>query len=198
MCLGGIGLISTIFKDILGSSYKCFWNAFVLAFFFMFFYNQVYKYGLKKTLCNWKRQFCKSYRFRKMFLLAFYVSLILGKTLLLRSIIYEDPCSRIFDGWQIVNTMGQLRVENVENALLFIPLGYLVLLNILEIKNKLSIKKKIVFTSGICIGISVGIEEMQLISKLGTFQISDIIYNTLGSILGIIFFALVNFLTNLK
>ena len=45
--------------------------------------------------------------------------------------------------------------------------------------------KKILWQSGkIAFGFSVSIEMLQLLLRLGTFQLSDIFYNTVGGVLG--------------
>lgn len=131
------------------------------------------------------RSLKKSVFFRRLFLLAFVISMILFRTLLNRNM-WMNPLSKVMGGWGIwetVNGKRQLTTECIENVILMIPFSALVMWTFVEkVGNNL---KKILCQSGkIAFIFSINIEMLQLLLRLGTFQLSDILYNTLGGVLG--------------
>ena len=66
-------------------------------------------------------------------------------------------------------------VENVENVILFIPLGIS-----LGVVRKWRIKEVVII--GFCV--SLGIELLQAIFALGTFECDDLLHNTIGTVVG--------------
>jgi glycopeptide antibiotics resistance protein len=93
--------------------------------------------------------------------------------------------------WGLHDSEGQLYTQNIENVVLFIPLLYLwLLIN----KKKNEGKKRIsVLAHGVCtaICITLSIEFLQVFLRVGTIQITDILFNILGGTLGTILFLLV-------
>ena len=85
--------------------------------------------------------------------------------------------------WEIVYGKRQLTTECIENVILMIPFSALVMWTFVEkVGNNL---KKILCQSGkIAFIFSIIIEMLQLLLRLGTFQLSDIFYNTIGGVLG--------------
>ena len=80
--------------------------------------------------------------------------------------------------WKIVNGEKQLTTECIENVFLMMPFTAIVMWTF-------EVKKNIVWKSiKIAFLFSVMIELLQLLLRLGTFQISDIVYNTVGGMLG--------------
>ena len=136
-------------------------------------------------MVTWYREFKESIFFRKLFFLAFVTSLILFRTLLNRNL-WMNPLSNIMGGWgiwEIVNGEQQLTTECIENVLMMVPFSAVVMWtfhgkagngwnNILWLSGK------------IAFGFSLMIEMLQLLLRLGTFQLSDIFYNTVGGVLG--------------
>lgn len=87
--------------------------------------------------------------------------------------------------WKIVNGEKQLTTECIENVFLMMPFTAIVMWTF-------EIKKKVVWKSiKIAFLFSVMIELLQLLLRLGTFQISDIVYNTVGGMLGGIVYVVV-------
>ena len=130
-------------------------------------------------------EFKESVCFRKLFFLAFVTSLILFRTLLNRKM-WMNPLSDVMGGWGIwetVNGERQLTTECIENVIMMVPFSAVVLWTFGEkIENSL---KKILWQSGkIAFCFSISIEMLQLLLRLGTFQLSDIFYNTVGGALG--------------
>ena len=97
-----------------------------------------------------------------------------------------NPLSDVMGGWGIwetVNEERQLTTECIENVIMMVPFSAIVAWTFGE---KLGNGwKKILWCSGkIAFGFSLMIEMLQLLLRLGTFQLSDIFYNTAGGVLG--------------
>ena len=97
-----------------------------------------------------------------------------------------NPLSDVMGGWGIwetVNGERQLTTECIENVIMMVPFSAVVLWTFEEkIGNGW---RKILWQSGkIAFVFSVSIEMLQLLLRLGTFQLSDIFYNTVGGALG--------------
>ena len=97
-----------------------------------------------------------------------------------------NPLSDVIGGcgiWEIVNGEQKLTTECIENVIMMIPFSAVVLWTFGEkIGNGW---KKILWQSGkIAFIFSISIEMLQLLLRLGTFQLSDIFYNTVGGVLG--------------
>lgn len=92
-----------------------------------------------------------------------------------------NPLSNVMGGWGIwetVNGERQLTTECIEDVILMMPFTGMVMwtFDVEKIVVRKSTKLGLIF--------SVSIEMLQLLLRLGTFQISDIVYNTLGGMLG--------------
>lgn len=187
-----IEAFSKIAYNVLLALYQPFWAAVLLAFFFMFLYLYVKEHEWKKNniirnmLVTWWRAFKSSGCFRRTFLLAFYTAMILLRTVLNREICF-DPLGKIFGGWGLYED-GQFTTESIENVMLFIPFSILLLWGfhqeLLGKNEKVKFGKIVWQVTKITVAISFIIEFMQLLFHLGTFQISDLTYNTLGGAVG--------------
>ena len=97
-----------------------------------------------------------------------------------------NPLSDIMGGWSIwetVNGERKLTTECIENVIMMVPFSA-VLMWTFE-KKVGSSWKKILWQSGkIAFIFSVSIEMLQLLLRLGTFQLADIFYNTVGGVVG--------------
>lgn len=182
---GMIKVFTKILTNILTALYQPFGFSLLLSFFAMFFY--LYAYyptdagkGWKSAIVAWIELFKKNSRFRKLFALAFVTSMILFRTLLNRNL-WMNPLSNVMGGlgiWEAVNGEEQLTTECIENVILMMPFTGMVMWTF-DVKNGVvwkSTKLGLIF--------SVSIEMLQLLLRLGTFQVSDIVYNTLGGMLG--------------
>ena len=111
--------------------------------------------------------------------------MILIRTLLNRDM-WLNPLSNVMGGWWIYETnpsTGEVKLttECIENLMLFIPFSAL-LMWFMEQKEGV---KCILWTSTKVVFLfSISIEFLQLFLRLGTFQIADLFYNTLGGFLG--------------
>lgn len=184
----GIEVVNKIITNILTALYEPFGFSLLLSFLAMFFYLYAYESigagkGWKSAMMTWYQKFKESVFFRKLFFLAFVTSLILFRTLLNRNL-WQNPLSDVMGGWGIwetVNGEQKLTTECIENVIMMVPFSAVVMWTFEEkIGNGW---KKILRQSGkIAFIFSVSIEMLQLLLRLGTLQLSDIFYNTVGGI----------------
>ena len=161
--------------------------AFVSMFVFLYAKEHGWKKGslIKNIFGTLFRNFKESSTFRRAFLLVFYSTMILFRTILNRDI-WFNPLGDIMGGWGVHYADGTLSTEPIENFMLFMPFAVLLLWafkdEILGSDVRLG---KVLWKSTVAVGIfSFGIEFSQLLFHLGTFQISDLVYNTLGGTVG--------------
>lgn len=183
-------ILSKILINILTAFYESFGFSILLSFFAMFFY--LYACvpvdagkGWKSAIVTWYKEFKESVFFRKLFLLAFVTSLILFRTLLNRDL-WMNPLSKVMGGWGIwetVNGEQKLTTECIENVIMMVPFSAVVMWTFQ--KKAGNGWKNIVWQSGrVAFIFSIVIEVLQLLLRLGTFQLSDIFYNTVGGVVG--------------
>jgi glycopeptide antibiotics resistance protein len=187
-------IIKQIITNVLIALYQPFWFAILISIFFMFFYLYANKpidtgKGWKQAVIAWIGQFKTSSFFRRWFFLSFYTVMILFRTLLNRNM-WANPLSDVMGGWWIWKANAStgevtLTTECFENLVLMIPFTTLL---IWTAKNK--ILKKIHLSSTLWTSTKVAflfsafIEFLQLFLRLGTFQLSDLFYNTMGGTIG--------------
>ena len=138
-----------------------------------------------KTNDTWYQKFKESVFFRKLFLLFFVTSMILFRTLLNRNL-WMNPLSKVMGGWglwETVNGEQKLTTECIENVIMMVPFSSVVMWTFEE-KTGNGWKKILWYSGKIAFIFSVSIEMLQLLFRLGTFQLSDIFYNTVGGVLG--------------
>ena len=186
-----IETIKVIINDVLKAVYQPFFFALLLSVFILFFvmYLEKYKnYSLKeqllKAFSDWIRRFKESGKFRRLFYLIFFMVMILFKTLLNREM-WTNPIADVIGVWGIYKKDGTITSEIFENVLLFIP--FIICLFLFLETTKIEVRK---FLPGIWKAIwisfvfSLTIEMLQLFLRLGTWQLSDIFFNTLGGLIG--------------
>ena len=180
-----VELISKILTNILTALYEPFGFAILLSFLAMFFYLYAYEpteagKGWKSAIVTWYKKFKESVFFRKIFVLAFVTGLVLFRTLLNRNL-WMNPLSNVMGGWSIwetVNGEKKLTTECIENVIMMVPFSSVVMWTF-------DVKRRVVWQSGkIAFIFSVVIEMLQLLLRLGTFQVADIFYNTVGGVIG--------------
>ena len=185
-----IEILSKILINILTAFYESFGFSILLSFLAMFFY--LYACvpadagkGWKSAIVTWYKEFKESVFFRKLFMLAFVTSLILFRTLLNRNL-WMNPLSKVMGGWGIwetVNGEQKLTTECIENVIMMVPFSAVVMWTFQ--KKAGNGWKNIVWQSGrVAFIFSIVIEVLQLLFRLGTFQLSDIFYNTVGGVVG--------------
>lgn len=178
-------MLKKITMRVLTNLYGQFGFALLLTICLMFWYLYAKENGWKNTIRQWLVEFRKDKEFRHMFCFILWMVIIISSTLWNRDV-WMNPLSNVMGGWNLYNEEGNLTTEAIENILLFIPaLGTLFLNFHQKIFNKgfnfwFVILKSIYFA----FSISLLIELCQLFFHLGTFQFSDLIYNTLGGMVG--------------
>ena len=113
-------------------------------------------------------------------------AMILLRTVLNREI-WFDPLGKIFGGWGLYEE-GQFTTESIENFMLFVPFSILLLWTfqkeLLDESENIRFGKTVWEATKVVAVFSFLIEFTQLLFHLGTFQISDLVYNTLGGAVG--------------
>ena len=175
----------------LNAIYQPFLFALVLSVFVMFFVMYLGKYknvDVKQRILNgfkeWMNNFKKSKKFRRIFYFVFIVVMILFKTLLVRNVNF-NPTGNVVGVWGFYRHDGTFTTEIVENIVLFIPFIFF-LFFMLEVTSKKTTKFLAVMGKSILISFlsSLTIEMLQLFLHLGTWQLSDLAFNTLGGVIG--------------
>ena len=125
-------IITKIIKEVLTALYQPFGAAVLMAFVSMFVFLYAKEHGWKKSSLiknvfgTWFKNFKESSTFRRAFLLVFYSTMILFRTILNRDI-WFNPLDYIMGGWGLHNSDGTLSTEPIENCMLFIPFAVLLL-----------------------------------------------------------------------
>ena len=186
-------ILKKIITNVLTALYEPFGFALLLAFFALFFYLYAYQpvnvgKGWKAALKTWLTEFRTSCFFRKLFLLAFFSAMILFRTLLNRNL-WLNPLSDIMGGWGIwtISSDGteKLTTECFENIILMFPFTSVLMWTMKEkLVKVISLKSLAIKSAEAAFCFSLTIEFLQLFLRVGTFQLSDLCYNTLGGCLG--------------
>lgn len=116
-------------------------------------------------------------------LLCLYTCMVFFRTLFNRNL-WLNPLSNVFDGWWIWNTAADgtrtLSSECFENMALLMPVVGIAIWTFPDWFKKTGYIKGSFVIAG---SMSLFIESCQLFFRLGTFQFSDLTYNTLGGVL---------------
>lgn len=98
-----------------------------------------------------------------------------------QSKIIHDPLINVFGGWLPFKRSNQTwNIDALYNIFLLTPLTFFLGKSFPHITKKNLFKKMIL----ISFGISFFIEINQLIFAIGTFQVSDLVYNTISGVIG--------------
>lgn len=178
-------IIENVIKNVLGSLYQLSGFSILTAILFMFLYMQIREHGWRILAKKWIEMFKTQATFRYVFCLTFYTVMILFKTLMNRKI-WGNPISNVIGVWGIYDVNGQISTEVIENLALFIPFSILLLCSFHRqiVGKSVRLFRIIIRITKIVFLFSVIIESLQLFLHLGTFQLSDLFYNTLGGCVG--------------
>lgn len=175
-------IFKAIITNVLTALYQSFWFAVILSVLFMFVY-KAYP-SIKQAAKDWISWFKSDFTFRRTFFLVFYTVMILFRTLLNRSM-WANPVSNVIGVWGLYNAKGEFTTECIENLALFIPFTILLLWVARErILKRITIRSVFWNSTKITFLFSFVIEMLQLFLRLGTWQLSDLFYNTLGGAIG--------------
>lgn len=137
-----------------------------------------------------------------VFISSIYFCELFYITLFSRAGIHTDPLSDVFGEWTIFDgeTLIFMNVRPILNIVLFIPFCIIIFSFANKILHKsLTEKKEVLYSIPLSFLLSMFIELMQLIFSLGTFQLSDLTYNTVGGLIGALIYVLVKkFISNKK
>lgn len=189
-----VDIIKSIITNVLTALYQPFGFSVLLAVLFMFLYLYAMEHGWKESLLKWWRSFRTDVTFRRVFFLAFYTAMILFRTLLNRNL-WMNPLSDVMGGWFLHNEKGELSTELIENLMLFIPFVVLLLWAFRDKllgENHHSVAKVLWQSVKVTFVFSLGVEFAQLFLRLGTFQLADLFYNTLGGLIGGVVYAVLD------
>lgn len=184
-------IIKIVLSNILRAFYQPFLFAAVLSVFVMFFimYLDKYKgisvkYKIINSLKDWKSRFCSSMKFRRCFYLVYLIVMIAFKTLLSREV-EVNPLANVIGVWGLYDNHGVFTTQVLENIMLFIPFTFFLFL-FLETKSKKVAKLRYVITRAVVISFlsSFIIEFLQLVFHVGTWQLTDLCFNTAGGVIG--------------
>lgn len=105
-----------------------------------------------------------------------------------------EPLSNVLGGWKIIEWQYFYDLSPVWNIVMFLPMAAVIYAFLRYSKNiKISNLKMLTFSSLLSLLMSLIIEVSQIIFHAGTFQISDLFYNTLGGFIGaMIYFVIIN------
>ena len=99
----------------------------------------------------------------------------------------KEAFGKLFGGWGLYED-GQFTTESIENFMLFVPFSILLLWafrkELLDESENIRFGKTVWEATKVVAVFSFMIEFTQLLFHLGTFQISDLTYNTLGGAVG--------------
>lgn len=192
-----IEAMEKIISNVLMAFYQPF--LFVVAFsvLFMMVFPFAEKFGWKNLFKETFKRFKKDVKFRRYFYFVFFTVMVLFKTLFYRNL-WLNPLSDVIGVWGLYNKEGNLTTQVIENVIMFVPFTVLFFW---AAKDKLLKKDKFIYLIRQSVIVSflfsLSIELSQLIFRLGTFQLSDLFYNTLGGVLGgIIYYILSRFITH--
>ena len=153
---------------------------------------------LSCIILAWGRSRLTVGRAVSLFLFLTVTFMIIFKTLIFREL-WEDPLNKLMGGWWIWNVHADgrrtLTAECFENIIMTIPFGFFFLM-----ERHCSMRaRRLGRTYGgveaglwACLRLSLAaafslslcVEFMQTVFRLGTFQLADLFYNTLGGGLG--------------
>lgn len=109
------------------------------------------------------------------------------ETTVLNREIWFDPLGKLLGGWGLYED-GEFTTESIENFMLFVPFSILLLWafqkELLDESENIRFGKTVWEATKVVAVFSFLIEFTQLLFHLGTFQISDLTYNTLGGAVG--------------
>lgn len=113
-----------------------------------------------------------------------YTALLLMLTLLGRGHV-AHPMAYFMEGWDLFEPDTEIDLDTTYNLLMFIPWSLLGCLSFARHKKPLAVGLQLSLTGML---FSAFIEGMQLVTYRGACQLSDVVYNTISAILGVLLF----------
>ncbi len=128
----------------------------------------------------------------KKFISVLYLVFLLQRTIFNRGP-WGNPLSNPVGDWFLLLDKNTLNFEIIDNLILFIPLNMVLnWLNISWFPTKISFG----YNAMVSFALSCSIEIFQLLFRVGTFQLSDLFFNTLGGLIGFYIYKIIIFVKN--
>ena len=186
-------IIQNVLSSVLEAVYRPFWAALFVSIIMSFVYMYAYKplaagKGIKNIIKAWWQNVKTSAFFRKLWFLTFIFAMILFSTVLMRAR-WNDPLTSVMNGFQLVSVAedGTVTVQSdiFRNILMMVPFIFMLFWTFPDrvLKNR-KLWNVLLRGTVIAFAFSVAIELSQLLFQLGTFQLSDILYNTVSGFIG--------------
>ena len=153
---------------------------------FIICYQRIKNEGFKTVIKRTWQSLKSDLKIKKIFVFSFVLAMVLFSTIFCR-VYQSNPLEVVWGNWVVFREYHILHTEPIENVLLFIPYTFCFLWAFPSVLYR---GKKIIFIRTVwkalmlALTSSVCIEMIQLIFRVGTLQISDIVYNTLGGVMG--------------
>lgn len=142
----------------------------------------IQKNGIRNVIISYLTEMRHNRRLIYQLLFFLYVYFIFDRTLLSRHFGWSSGLGNIMGGWTLLDPeTGKVTFEAVENFAFFVPYIILFFLSFNTGKRGMEILKKSFFAGTLT---SIFIEMGQMIFKVGEFQISDLVYNIAGAVMG--------------
>lgn len=187
--------ICRVLQDLLTMIYQYAGVSIIVTIFFVIVWKQAEKTSWKDV---WKHLIIqlKDKVWQKRLLSVLYIVFVLQRTVFNRSP-WGNPLGNILGVWGL-SVDGVPNYEMYENVMLFIPMYWAV--KTLGIKKQVKHWERCDLWNVVVIPleISLVIEIVQLMLRVGTFQLSDLVYNTVGGLIGGIIYCIVYFLKRKK
>ncbi len=176
-------ILSSLFSTLIFSSLFSYFIMQLISFYIL---GKDNRKGLLKKIFKNKDMLC-------LFLFIFFTFSVFYLAVIQRECVYS-PLSNVFGGWSPYNNeTNSIDYQMIGNIFLLIPSS--ILFSILTFDEYFVLKPllKTVLASFL---FSLFIELCQLIFSKGTFQFSDIVYNTLGGLIGALIYLLAKLIIN--
>lgn len=183
-------ILQLLLNDVLRSIHTSLGVSLIVAFCSIYFYLFAFKTGAmhgtqrggRAALRIGIKALTHDKDVRHFFWLILYTTMVLCRTLLIRHI-WPHPLSKVFGGWWIWTTgiYGQrkLSADCIGNLIMLMPMVGLSIWTFPDWFRRKGFIKGSFLLAG---GTSLLIETLQLVFRLGTFQFSDLVYNTAGGV----------------
>lgn len=187
-----IETVEQIIKNVLTAFYNPLLFVITFSVLIMLLFPSIEKAGIKAMVKQAVDRFRHDSKYRRYFYFVFFTTMVLFKTLYTRTL-WLYPLSDVIGVWGLYNEKGEFTTQAIENFMMFIPFTALLLW---AFKDRLIKKNSFIrilwMSAKVSFVFSFGIEMAQLIFRLGTFQLSDLFYNTVGGIIGGIIYYLLS------
>lgn len=178
-------VVSSIIKTVLKSYYEYFFVSVVMTILAADVFMHIRNNGFKTELKELKNTLKNDVQFRRLIYFVGYTIILLFCTLFCREF-RGNPLLNVAGVWSFHDDKGMVSTDQIQNLVLFMPYIYLLYNAAWEKIFKTNTKFYMVIFKSFAIGAasSLFIELSQLLFRLGTFQLSDLTFNTLGAIIG--------------